>query len=428
MTKSSESIFDGLKILEFGRFVAGPYAAELFAHGGADVIKVEPTDGDATRFNAPIFPGEGKQYIIKARGKRGLPVDLAHPDGRAIVKKIAADCDVIVSNMRPGALIRYELDYESLKSINPRVIVGEISAFGDKGPYGGLAGADFQAQAASGLVLSAGAFDGDSPQFVDAFLTDYMAGTLLAFAISSALWRREKTGLGQEVSTTLFQAGLALQHGNANIFEAVDSWKREFVDWIEEEQPDPRVAAQKRRALSGTTVVGGLYKTLDERYIALGSSRAGLKKLLPALDLDDPFISDPNWMMPDNPAPHFDLLKARIRVEISNRTSSELGKTLSTNGIAFSILEYLEEAMLGAQANESGFVYTADHPAVGPMIMPQAPVTFGRDAYSASNSSPRFGEHTRKILDELGFSDSEITDLINSGVVAETLSDSAQGS
>ena len=428
MTTPAESIFDGLKILEFGRFVAGPYAAELFAHGGADVIKVEPTDGDATRFNSPIFPGEGKQYIIKARGKRGLPVNLAHPDGRAIVKKIAADCDVIVSNMRPGALARYELDYESLKVINPRVIVGEISAFGSEGPYGGLAGADFQAQAASGLVLSAGAFDGDTPQFVDAFLTDYMAGTLLAFAISSALWRREKTGIGQEVSTTLFQAGLALQHGNANIFEAVDSWKREFVDWIKEEQPDDQVAARKRRMLSGTTVVGGMYRTLDERWIALGSSRAGLKTLLPILGLDDPFISDPNWVMPDDPAPHFESLKSRVRIEISKRTTAELRVMLAKNGIAFSILEYLEEAMLGAQANESGFVYTADHPAVGPMIMPQAPVKFGRDAYSASNTSPRFGEHTRKILDELGFSASEITDLINSGVVAETLPDSAQGS
>ena len=428
MNNQPESIFEGLKILEFGRAVAGPYAAELFAHGGADVIKVEPTDGDFSRFNSPIFPGEGKQYIIKARGKRGLPVNLAHPDGQAIVKKIAAGCDVIVSNIKPGTLTRYELDYESLKEINPRIIVAEITAFGNNGPYAGLPGTDFQAQAASGLVLSAGAFDGDSPQLVDAFLTDYMAGTLLAFAISSALWRREKTGVGQEVSTNLFQAGLALQHGNANIFEAVDSWKREFVDWIAKDQPDLQDAAQKRRILSGTTVVGGLYKTLDERWIALGSGRAGLKKLLPVLDLDDPFISDPNWIMPDDPTGHFELLRSKVRAEILSRESSELRTIFAESGIAFSILEYLEEVMLGGAADESGYVYTADHPAVGPMIMPQAPVSFGRDAYSAADTSPRFGEHTRKILDELGFSDSEITDLINSGAVAETLSDASRGS
>ena len=196
-----------LAVVEYGVFVAGPYAAEPFAHGGADVIKVEPTEGDATRFNSPTIPGGGRQYIIKARGKRGIPLDLSHPEGQAIARRLALRSDVVVSNMRRGALSDYGLDYENLSEENPRVIVAEIWAFGRLGPNGGQPGADFQVQAASGLLLSAASFDGDEPRHSDGHLTDYMAGTLLTFGIASALWRRERTGLGQQVGTTLFQAG-----------------------------------------------------------------------------------------------------------------------------------------------------------------------------------------------------------------------------
>ncbi|MCH2520650.1 MAG: CoA transferase [Dehalococcoidia bacterium] len=428
MSEQKHPLFNGLKIIEFGRFVAGPYAAELFAHGGADVIKIEPTDGDATRFNQPIFPGEGRQYIIKARGKRGFPVNLGDPKGLEIIQKITSDCDILISNMRPGSLQRYKLDYETLSKTNPRIIVGEISAFGKNGPYGGLAGADFQAQAASGLLLSAGAFDGEEPRYVDAFLTDYMAGTLLAFGISSALYSREVTGKGQDVSTTLYQAGLALQHGTANIFEAVDSWKHEFVDWVDSEKPSAREGANRRRKLGGGTAIAGLYLTADDRWLAIGSGRAGMTKLLPMLGLDDPLISDPTWVTPDDPTEYFAKLRAKIKVEIAKLASSELVPRLKASGIPYAIVEYLEEAMQGEQANDNGFVYSADHPLVGPMTMPEAPVSFGKDSYKADTKSPGFGEHTQEIMKELGYSAAEIDDLIKTGVISEILDDSARGS
>lgn len=422
MTEAQRPLFEGLKVVEFGVFVAGPYAAELFAHGGADVIKVEPSEGDATRFNSSIAPGEGRQYIIKARGKRGIPINLGHPDGLAIARRLALAADVVISNMRPGTLKRYGLDYDSLSAENPRIIVGEISAFGAKGPYGGLAGADFQATAASGLMLSAGAFDGDEPRYPDAFLTDYMAGVLLAFGVASALWRREQTGLGQEVATSLFQAGLALQHGTASIFDAVDLWKREFAEWVKRDQPSAREAAEKRR-MQGPFAAAGTYETADHRWIAVGASKRALSKLLPLLGLDDPSVSDPNWEIPDDSREHFAALRARMEDAIRKLQSADLLSELQSAGIPCSMAEFLEEAMLGEQAQANGFVYSADHPAVGPMIMPGAPVKFGRDQYVAGDRSPAFGEDTRDILGELGYSNDEIAALIGDGAVAEELPD-----
>ena len=230
MAGDSNGIFSGVRVLEFGLFVAGPYAGELLAHGGADVIKIEPVTGDATRFNSTIVPGEGRHYIIKARGKRGVPLNLGHPEGRAITRKLALRSDVLISNMRPGALQRLGLDYESLSAENERIIVAEISAMGEKGPFGMHLGADFQAAAASGLALSTGNFEGDEPRVLDAFLADFHAGTLLAFGIAGALFRRQFTGQGQHVRTSLYQAAISLQTATANLFDAVDGWKREFAD------------------------------------------------------------------------------------------------------------------------------------------------------------------------------------------------------
>ena len=422
MTEAPRSLFNGLKIVEFGVFVAGPYAAELFAHGGADVIKVEPAEGDATRFNSSIVPGEGRQYIIKARGKRGIPINLGHPDGRGIARQLALQADVVLSNMRPGTLQKYGLDYESLSAENERIIVAEISAFGTEGPLGGLAGADFQAQAASGLLLSAGAFAGEEPRYTDAYLTDYTAGVLLAFGIASALWSREQTGYGQHVGTSLYQAGLVLQHGTASVFDAVDQWKRDFVDWVGSEQPTAREGVEFRRA-RGPFAATGTFETADRRWVAIGMAKRTLSVMLPLLGLDDPSVSDPDWRPPEDRAEHFSALRDRIRTAIRGWNSDDLLSALHEVGVPATLATYLEEAMLGEQANANGFVYSVEHPAVGPMIMPAAPVRFSRDRYQAADRSPAFGEHLNDILGELGYSADQIAGHIASGAVADELPD-----
>lgn len=420
MSNQSDGIFSGVRVLEFGLFVAGPYAGELLAHGGADVIKIEPTTGDATRWNSTIVHGEGRHYIIKARGKRGVPINLRHPDGLAIVHDLARSSDVIISNMRPGALKRLSLDYESLSAQNERIIVAEISAMGEDGPYGMHLGADFQAAAASGLAMSTANFDGDEPRILDAYLCDFHAGTLLSFGIAGALYRREFTGKGQHVRTSLYQAGLSLQTATANLFDAVDGWKRDFADWMEQERPHPKLASQSRRDQTAL-IVGGFYETRDGRWITLGAGQLAFKRLLDVIGIEDPSAHDPDWEMPDDPRDHFTSLRQRIREIALRYDGEELRELMQAAGVPCALLSSLEEALLSEHARANDYVHSFDHPAVGPVLMPQAPLKFSRDRYRAAERTPAFGEHLRDVMGELGYDDAAIEKLIESGAIAEEL-------
>ena len=420
MDDRSDGIFTGVRVLEFGLFVAGPYAGELLAHGGADVIKIEPVTGDATRWNSTIVHGEGRHYIIKARGKRGVPINLRHPDGLAIVRELAMKSDVIISNMRPGALKRLGLDYETLSAENERIIVGEISAMGEAGPYGMHLGADFQAAAASGLAMSTANFDGDEPRVLDAYLCDFHAGTLLSFGIAGALYRREFTGKGQHVRTSLYQAGLSLQTATANLFDAVDSWKRDFADWMKEERPHPRLASRSRREQTAL-IVGGLYETRDGHWITLGAGQQAFKRLLDVLGIEDPSAHDPDWEMPDDPREHFTSLRQRIRDIALQHDGEEMRERMQAAGVPCALLSSLEEALLSEHARANDYVHSFDHPAVGPVTMPQAPIRFSRDRYRAAERTPAFGEHLRDVMGELGYNDAAIEKLIESGAIAEEL-------
>ena len=420
MSNQSDGIFSGVRVLEFGLFVAGPYAGELLAHGGADVIKIEPTTGDATRWNSTIVHGEGRHYIIKARGKRGVPINLRHPDGLAIVHDLALSSDVIISNMRPGALKRLSLDYESLSAENERIIVAEISAMGEDGPYGMHLGADFQAAAASGLAMSTANFDGNEPRILDAYLCDFHAGSLLSFGIAGALFRREFTGKGQHVRTSLYQAGLSLQTATANLFDAVDGWKRDFADWMERERPHPKLAAQSRRDQTAL-IVGGFYETRDGHWITLGAGQLAFKRLLDVIGIEDPSAHDPDWEMPDDPRDHFTSLRQQIREIALQYDGEELRDLMQAAGVPCALLSSLEEALLSEHARANDYVHSFDHPAVGPVLMPQAPVKFSRDRYRAAERTPAFGEHLRDVMSELGYDDAAIEKLIESGAIAEEL-------
>lgn len=417
---SGSGVFSGVRVLEFGLYAAGPYSGELLAHGGADVIKVEPISGDATRWNSTIVHGEGRHYIIKARGKRGIPINLRHAEGRRIVRDLALRSDVVLSNMRPGALQRLGLDYESLSAENERIIVAEISAMGEAGPYGMHLGADFQGAAASGLALSTANFERDEPEIVDAYLCDFHAGTLLSFGIAGALYRREQTGKGQHVCTSLYQAGLSLQHATANLIDAVDGWKREFAEQVERERPHPTEASRYRREQTAL-IAGGFYETRDGLWITLGSSRAAFERLLDVFEIDDPSVDDPDWQVPDDPRAHFRAIREQIRRVTLQHDGEEMRERLQAANVPCALLSTLEQALLSEHARDNDYVHSFDHAAVGPITMAQAPLKFSRDHYRAAEQTPAFGEHLREVLGELGYDDASIEALIASRAVAEEL-------
>ena len=414
----AERLFEGVRVVEFGQYAAVPYASELFAHGGADVVKVEPIGGEHTRHNSPIVPMEGRQFIIKARGKRAIALDLKAPEGLAVAKRLIAQSDVVLANMRPGALERLGLGYDDISAEHPGVIYGEISAFGSEGPDANKPGVDPIVQAGAGLVAAAGAIEDGRPASNEALLADYMSGTLRAFGVVSALRLRDRTGRGQRVTTSLLQASLALMHASANVFHSVDGWKPDFVRWLREERPPFEEARRRRRSHTATVPwFVNTYETADGvvSIFAPGPLRAALAEVT---GVQDPAVLDPNWTMPADPRPYIREVTEQARVLIRRFKTDDLIARLEEAGIPCSPVRFMEDVILGESARANGYVYTADHPRVGPITLPTPPVQFSDSQYEAGGSSPAYAEHTRQVLADLGFGEDEIEALRTAGVAA----------
>src|SRR5919106_4725251 len=231
----SEQPFAGVTILELGQFVAVPWAGQVLADGGARVIKIEPPEGEPSRHIAPLAPGESRHFVIRNRGKHALPLDLKHPDAAEILTALLARADVVLINMRPGLAAELGVEYEQLAPRYPRLIVGTVTAFGPRGPDAALAGMDMVVQARSGLMVTGGKMKDDLPTTGESPIADYMAAALLAFGVASALYRRERTGRGGRVDTSLLQSALALQNNLMIRVENVDGPRHaDFRKWLAE--------------------------------------------------------------------------------------------------------------------------------------------------------------------------------------------------
>jgi formyl-CoA transferase len=219
-----------IKVLDLSRVLAGPWCTQILADLGADVVKVErPGAGDDTRHWGPPFLKDAQgndtehaaYYTCANRNKRSITVDLAHPDGQALIRQMAAQSDVLVENFKVGGLKHYGLDYESLKAVNPRLIYCSVTGFGQDGPYAERAGYDLMIQAMSGMMsitCRADGTPGGGPQRVGVALTDLFTGVYAATAILAALEARHRTGEGQHIDMALLDVGMAILANQAGGF------------------------------------------------------------------------------------------------------------------------------------------------------------------------------------------------------------------
>ena len=206
--------FAGIEVVEFGQFIAVPFCAQLLSEGGARVIKIESVDGDPVRQLAPLAPGETRHFLSRNRGKHSLPLDLRHPSAARVLERLLARADVVLTNFRPGLAAELGLDGPSLAPRYPRLVVGNVSAFGRRGPAARLAGMDLVVQARSGLLAAGGSVTDGVPTGGENPVVDYMCAMTLAFGIASALLRRERTGRGGEVDASLLMSALVVQNNN----------------------------------------------------------------------------------------------------------------------------------------------------------------------------------------------------------------------
>ncbi|MGE0544537.1 MAG: CaiB/BaiF CoA transferase family protein, partial [Dehalococcoidia bacterium] len=227
---------EGIRVLEFSQIIAAPFCGMLLADMGADVIKVEPPDGEAWRLFAQFIPLESKTFISLNRGKKSLPLDINTPEARAIVHKLVKDVDVVLLNYRPDVPARAGIDYETLSAINPRLVYCENTAFGRKGPDSYRPGYDIIIQAMSGLMASENKVVNGVPQVVSATaVADFATGIMMAYGITAALLAREKTGRGQKVEAALLASALAVQTSGFTYIDAIDdAWQPKFLSDLQE--------------------------------------------------------------------------------------------------------------------------------------------------------------------------------------------------
>jgi formyl-CoA transferase len=416
----SEQPFAGVTVLEFGHFIAVPWAGQVLADGGAHVIKIEPLEGEPSRHIAPLGGGESRHFVIRNRGKHALPLDLRHPDARRILDALLARTDVVLANMRPGLAPELGLEYEQLAARFPRMIVGTVTAFGAKGPDAALAGMDYVVQARSGLMVTGGRMKDGLPATGDTPIADYMAATMLAFGVASALYRRERTGRGGRVDTSLLMAALALQNNLMVRVESLDGPRHtEFRDWLTGARADGVPFAEqvermpRNRVLASTWVYVRTYATKDAALAIACGSPSLRRKFMTAVGHRDPALGG---TVADVDA-HYAALKMKVEATVAERTTAEWKKILDEHGVPASGVALPIEMFDDEQPTANGMLHRFAHPSLGPVTVLGPAVGLDDQGFAPGPPTPPFGSEAKPILEWAGFSASEVDRLLASGVV-----------
>jgi crotonobetainyl-CoA:carnitine CoA-transferase CaiB-like acyl-CoA transferase len=421
-SRVTERPFDGVTVLELGQFVAVPWAGQVLADGGAHVIKIEPPEGEPSRHIAPLAPHESRHFVIRNRGKHSLPLDLKHRDSHEILDALLARADVVLVNMRPGLAAELGVEHEQLAPRHPRIIVGSVTAFGPRGPDAALAGMDMVVQARSGLMVTGGKVGDDGlPTTGESPIADYMAAALLAFGVASALYRRERTGRGGRVDTSLLQAALALQNNLMVRVENVDGLRHAaFGQWLGEARRggvpfgEQVERMPRHRPVAMTAIYYRTYATKDAALAVACGSPSLRRKLIRALGHEDPALTG---AVPDEQA-HYAALKVAVEATVASRTTEEWQTLLAAAGVPASRVALPLEILDDAQPAANAMFVRQDHPALGPLTVFGPPLRLDGSGFVAGPPTPPFGSEARAILAWAGFSDADVDRLLASGALS----------
>ena len=387
----------GVKVLELAQIMAGPTCGMMLADLGADVIKVERVPGgdDTRRMDRPEVNGESASFMAMNRNKRGIALNLKLPAAQDALKRMAAEADVVTENYRKGTMEKLGVGYEDLRRVNPGIIYCSISGYGRTGPYADKGGFDLIAQGASGLMAVTGE-PGRPPVKSGGPVCDINAGLLGALGVVSAYVHRLKTGEGQLVDTSLFEAGIQQMYWQAAIYFATG------------ESPGPTGSAhilsapyQAFRAADGWLTIGGANQANWERLVAVLQA--------PELLKDARFASNAERMK------NLGALTAALEPHIKKRRVGELLAALDEAGVPCGPINSIADMAADPQTRAREMVVELEHPRAGRTRALGLPIKLSRTPGKVSRPAPLMGQHTREVLAEFGFSKEEIEALVRSG-------------
>jgi crotonobetainyl-CoA:carnitine CoA-transferase CaiB-like acyl-CoA transferase len=379
----------GVRVIELARILAGPWAGQLLADLGADVIKVESPDGgdDTRKWGPPFVTGKDGENLSAAyyhscnRGKRSIAIDFSKPEGAETVRRLIATADVLIENFKLGGLKKYGLDYESLKMINPKLVYCSITGFGQDGPYAPRAGYDFIIQGMSGMMSITGAAGGE-PQKAGVAISDIFTGLYSVIAIQAALRHAEATGQGQYIDMALFDTQISVL-GNQNLNYLVSG-------------NSPVQMGNAHMNIAPYEVV----PVSDGHIILAVGNDSQFQRFCAVVGLDA-LAADPDFATNSARVTNRARLREQIIERLAARSRDELLSALEEAGVPASPINDIGQMFADPQTIARGMRLDLDDghgntlPSVrAPMVMSETPLIYERP-------SPRLGEHTAEILAEL---------------------------
>ena len=389
----------GLKVIELAHIMAGPTCGLLLADMGADVIKVEkfPGGDDSRRFGIPDIRGESSAFLIMNRNKRGIAVNLKLSAGQDVVRRMLATADVVTENYRKGTMEKLGLGYDELAKVNPGLIYCEISGYGRTGPYSDKPGFDLIAQGMSGLMSITGE-PGQPPIRCGGPVTDVCAGVLAAMGIVTAYIHRMKTGQGQRVDTSLFEAGIIQTYWHAAYFFATGT------------------AAPAMGSGNLTSAPYQAFQTSDGWVNVGAANQANWERLIAVLNApklgDDPrFASNASRMK------HRTELAEALTPIFRKATTANWCEKLEEAGLPVGPVLSIPEMLAHPQTVVRDMVVETRHRRIGKVPALGFPIRFSQTKGEVTRSAPMLGEHTREVLAEYDYSANEIEKLIKEGAI-----------
>jgi crotonobetainyl-CoA:carnitine CoA-transferase CaiB-like acyl-CoA transferase len=393
-------ILAGIRVLDFGRYVAGPYCATLLGYLGAEVIRIEKIAGSEDRYIAPVCEGgEGGVFFQTACNKRSLTLEPGTPAGREVMQRLLRTADIVVANLTPGGLAALGLDWPTLSALRPEIILVTQTAFGDQGPRAAQGGFDGVGQALSGAMYITGT--PGSPAKAAAPYVDYSTAVLSAFGALAALLERQRTGRGQHVQAALQATALAV-FGSHLIEQGVA-------------RPD-RVGTGNRVQTSAPSDV---FATRDGHVLTHVVGDGLFRRWAKLMGDAERWTTDPRFATDDGRGTHSAEILARMRDWCTGRDTATALRELAAAGIPAGPVLSPQQALQDEQAAAMGwFKAVADYPGLPrPAPVPDLPLRFSASPAGIERRPPQLGEHTDEVLAELGYDAAEIAELRRQRVV-----------